>query len=202
MGSVIGSSDDELNKEEDGSVDIEKKVWEVLCSEEEIQQRTRELGLEITNAYKDKNLFVVSLLRGSFVFAADLVRRIDLKVKVDFMTSSSYEHGEESSGTVQILNDIEEDLSGYDVLVVDDITDSGLTMSYVVNHLKTKNPNSVKSCVLLDKPTRRKVVLAPDYIGFTIPDRFVVGYGLNYGDYYRNVPYVFVVTDQDRQPGE
>ncbi len=179
-------------------MDIEKKVWEVLCSEEEIQMRTRELGAEITDAYTDKNLFVVSLLRGSFVFAADLVRRIDLKLKVDFMTSSSYEHGEESSGTVQILKDIEEDLTGFDVLVVDDIADSGLTMGCVIKHLKTKNPNSVKSCVLLDKPSRRKVDLEPDYIGFTIPDRFVVGYGLNYGDYYRNVPYVFVVTDQDR----
>lgn len=179
-------------------MDIEKKVWEVLCSEEEIQKRTRELGAEITEAYRDKNLFVVSLLRGSFVFAADLVRRIDLKLKVDFMTSSSYEHAEESSGKVQILKDIEENLTGFDVLVVDDIADSGLTMNYVVNHLKTKNPNSVKCCVLLDKPSRRKVELEPDYVGFTIPDRFVVGYGLNYGDYYRNVPYVFVVTDQDR----
>lgn len=179
-------------------MDIEKKVWEVLCSEEEIQKRTRELGAEITEAYRDKNLFIVSLLRGSFVFAADLVRRIDLKLKVDFMTSSSYEHAEESSGKVQILKDIEEDLTGFDVLVVDDIADSGLTMNYVVNHLKTKNPNSVKCCVLLDKPSRRKVELEPDYVGFTIPDRFVVGYGLNYGDYYRNVPYVFVVTDQDR----
>jgi len=179
-------------------VDIEKKVWEVLCSEEEIQKRTRELGAEITEAYKDKNLFIVSLLRGSFVFAADLVRRIDLKLKVDFMTSSSYEHAEESSGKVRILKDIEEDLTDFDVLVVDDIADSGLTMNFVVNHLKTKNPNSVKCCVLLDKPSRRKVELEPDYIGFTIPDRFVVGYGLNYGDYYRNVPYVFVVTDQDR----
>lgn len=179
-------------------MDIEKKVWEVLCSEEEIQKRTRELGAEITEAYKDKNLFIVSLLRGSFVFAADLVRRIDLKLKVDFMTSSSYEHAEESSGKVRILKDIEEDLTDFDVLVVDDIADSGLTMNFVVNHLKTKNPNSVKCCVLLDKPSRRKVELEPDYIGFTIPDRFVVGYGLNYGDYYRNVPYVFVVTDQDR----
>lgn len=179
-------------------MDIETKVWEVLCSEEEIQKRTRELGSEITEAYRDKNLFIVSLLRGSFVFAADLVRRIDLKLKVDFMTSSSYEHAEESSGKVQILKDIEENLTGFDVLVVDDIADSGLTMNYVVNHLKTKNPTSVKCCVLLDKPSRRKVELEPDYVGFTIPDRFVVGYGLNYGDYYRNVPYVFVVTDRDR----
>lgn len=181
-------------------MDIEKKVWEVLCSEKEIELRIEELGAAITEAYKDKNLFVVSLLRGSFVFAADLVRRIDLKLKVDFMTSSSYEHAEESSGVVKILKDIEEDLQGYDVLVVDDIADSGLTMRHVMDHLKAKNPESVKCCVLLDKPSRRKVDLVPDYVGFTIPDKFVVGYGLNYGDYYRNVPYVFVVTDQDRTP--
>ena len=180
-------------------MDIEKKVWEVLCSEEEIQQRTRELGVAIATDYRNKNLYVVSLLRGSFIFAADLVRCIDLKLKVDFMTSSSYEHGEESSGTVTIIKDITEDLTGFDVLVVDDIADSGLTMEYVINHLKGKNPRSVKSCVLLDKPSRRNVDLAPDYVGFTIPDRFVVGYGLNYGDYYRNVPYVFAVTDRDRQ---
>ncbi len=179
-------------------MDIEKKVWEVLCSEEEIQQRTRELGEEITAAYQGKKLLIVSLLRGSFVFAADLVRCIDLRLKIDFMTSSSYEHAEESSGRVSILQDIEADLTGFDVLVVDDITDSGLTMQYVMNHLKTKNPDSVTCCVLLDKPSRRKVDLEPDYIGFTIPDKFVVGYGLNYGDHYRNVPYVFVVTDEDR----
>lgn len=179
-------------------MDIEEKVWEVLCSEEEIQQRTRELGEELTRAYQSKNLYVVSLLRGSFIFAADLVRRIDLKLKVDFMTSSSYEHAEESSGNVTIIKDITEDLTGYDVLVVDDIADTGLTMSYVMNHLNAKNPNSVKCCVLLDKPTRRKTELIPDYIGFTIPDRFVVGYGLNYGDYYRNIPYVFAVTEKNR----
>jgi hypoxanthine phosphoribosyltransferase len=179
-------------------MDIEKKVWEVLCSEEAIQQRTRELGAAITQDYKHKNLYVVSLLRGSFIFAADLLRRIDLKLKVDFMTSSSYEHAEESSGTVKIIKDITEDLTGFDVLVVDDIADTGLTMSYVMTHLKTKNPSSVKCCVLLDKPSRRKVNLVPDYVGFAIPDQFVVGYGLNFGDYYRNVPYVFAVTDKDR----
>jgi hypoxanthine phosphoribosyltransferase len=179
-------------------MDIEKKVWEILCSEEDIQKRTRELGAAITQDYKYKNLYVVSLLRGSFIFAADLLRRIDLKLKVDFMTSSSYEHAEESSGTVNIIKDITEDLTGFDVLVVDDIADTGLTMSYVMNHLKTKNPSSVKCCVLLDKPSRRKVNLVPDYVGFSIPDQFVVGYGLNFGDYYRNVPYVFAVTDEDR----
>lgn len=179
-------------------MDIDKKVWEVLCSEEDISNRLKELGQEISDAYRDKKLYVVSLLRGSFVFTADLVRKFDIPVKIDFMTTSSYGHGTESSGSVKIVNDIKENLEDYHVLVVDDITDSGLTMKYVMDHLKTKNPVSVKCCVLLDKPERRKVEIEPDYVGFTIPDKFVVGYGLNYGDYYRNIPYVFVVTDKDR----
>ena len=168
-------------------MDIEKKVWEVLCSEEDLNKRIKELGAQITEDYKDKNLMVISLLRGSFVFCADLVRAIDLKTKIDFMTTQSYGDGFSTSGNVE-----------YDVLVVDDITDSALTMDYVIRHLKEKNPKSIKSCVLLDKPSRRRVELVPDYCGFTIEDKFVVGYGLNYGDHYRNIPYVFVVTDKDR----
>ena len=179
-------------------MDIDKKHWEVLCSETEIKQRTVELGEEITSDYQGKNLYVVSLLRGSFIFAADLVRCINLKLKINFMVSSSYENAEETSGKVIIKTDIEDDLKKCDVLIVDDIADSGLTMQHVLSHLKTKNPKSLKSCVLLDKPSRRKTALIPDYIGFSIPDRFVVGYGLNYGDYYRNIPYVFAVTEQDR----
>ena len=165
-------------------MDIEKKVWEVLCSEEDLNKRVKELGEQITEDYKDKNLMVISLLRGSFVFCADLVRAIDLKTKVDFMTTQSYGDGFSTSGNVEVVNDIKGSLEGYDVLVVDD--------------LKEKNPKSIKSCVLLDKPSRRKVELVPDYCGFTIEDKFVVGYGLNYGDHYRNIPYVFVVTDKDR----
>ncbi|OPJ56417.1 hypoxanthine phosphoribosyltransferase [Alkalithermobacter paradoxus] len=179
-------------------MDIEKKKWEILCSEDDIANRLKELGKEISDEYKDKNLMVISLLKGSFIFAADLVRNISVPVKIGFMTTSSYGHGKETSGSVSMLADVTDDIKGYDVLVVDDITDSGLTMKYVLDHLKTKNPASVKSCVLLDKPSRRKVELIPDYVGFTIEDKFVVGYGLNYGDYYRNVPYVFVVTDEDR----
>ncbi|GAB6086824.1 hypoxanthine phosphoribosyltransferase [Alkaliphilus crotonatoxidans] len=179
-------------------MDIEKKVWEVLLSEEAIIKRNKELGQEISADYQDKKLLVVSLLKGSFIFTADLVRQLTIPVKIEFMTTSSYGHGQESSGVIKIINDVKSDLSGYDVLVVDDITDSGLTMKHVMEHLKAKNPASVKCCVLLDKPERRQVELVPDYLGFTIPDKFVVGYGLNYGDYYRNIPYVFVVTDQDR----
>lgn len=179
-------------------MDIEKKVWEVLLSENQIADRVGELGQEISKDYKDKNLFVISLLRGSFVFAADLVRKISIPVKIDFMTTSSYQHETQTTGIVKIINDIREDLTGYDVLVVDDITDSALTMKHVVEHLKKKGPLSIKSCVLLDKPERRKIHFQSDYVGFVIPDKFVVGYGLNYGNHYRNIPYIFAVTDQDR----
>lgn len=179
-------------------MDIETKKWEVLCSQEQISEKLKELGEKISKDYEGKNLLVISLLKGSFIFCADLVRQITVPVKIEFMTTSSYGHSEESSGTVQVVSDVKSDLEGYDVLVVDDITDSALTMDFVMKHLKTKNPNSIKSCVLLDKPSRRKVELVPDYCGFEIEDKFVVGYGLNYGDYYRNIPYVFNVTDEDR----
>ncbi|MEG0051290.1 MAG: hypoxanthine phosphoribosyltransferase [Terrisporobacter sp.] len=179
-------------------MDIDKKVWEVLCSEEQLDNRIKELGEQLSKDYSGKKLLVVSLLKGSFVFCADLVRKIDVPVRIEFMTTSSYGHGEQSTGRVKIVNDISSDLEGYDVLVVDDITDSAYTMSHVLTHLKAKNPASIKCCVLLDKPSRREVELVPDYCGFTIEDKFVVGYGLNFGDYYRNIPYVFAVTDQDR----
>ncbi|RKD32439.1 hypoxanthine phosphoribosyltransferase [Thermohalobacter berrensis] len=172
----------------------EKK--KVLISKEEIQQKVRELGQKISEDYKDKKLMVVSLLKGSFIFTADLVREIDIPTRIEFMTTSSYGHSQETSGKVDIVNDLKVDIKGYDVLIVDDIMDSGLTMKRIIEHLKTQGPNSIKSCVLLDKPDRRKVELTPDYVGFTIPDLFIVGYGLNYGDYYRNVPYVFTFDNK------
>ncbi|MFC4804125.1 hypoxanthine phosphoribosyltransferase [Filifactor villosus] len=179
-------------------MDIQKKVWETLCSKEKIEARLKEMGQEISKDYKEKNLLVISLLRGSFIFAADLVREIEVPCKIEFMTTSSYGHAQESSGTVQVVHDVASDLTDYDVLVVDDIIDSGITMEFVKNYLKEKNPASVRTCVLLDKPRRRKVEIEADYVGFEIEDKFVVGYGLNYGDYFRNIPYVFAVTDQDR----
>ena len=178
-------------------MNIETKKWEVLCSEEQIASKLKELGAKISKDYEGKNLLVVSLLKGSFIFCADLVRNITVPVKIEFMTTSSYGHSEENTG-VKVVSDINCDLEGYDVLIVDDITDTALTMNYVINRLKSKNPNSVKCCVLLDKPSRRRVELVPDYCGFEIEDKFVVGYGLNYGDYYRNIPYVFNVTNEDR----
>ncbi len=175
---------------------IENKRREILLSKSSIEARIDELGKTLTEDYKDKNLLVVSLLKGSFIFTADLVRRIDLPVRIEFMTTSSYGHSEESSGSVRIVQDINvEDLSQFDVLIVDDITDSALTMTGVLDILSKRNPKSIKACVLLDKPSRRKVDYEPDYVGFEIPDMFIVGYGLNYGDYFRNVDHVFAFVD-------
>lgn len=170
---------------------MEDKKRNILIDEAEIAKRISEVGIQITNDYKGKNLYILSLLRGSFIFAADLVRKIDVKTKIGFMTTSSYGHAEESCGSVKIVNDIPDNIEGYDVIVVDDIVDTGITMDFVMNHVKSLGAASVKCCVLLDKPERRKVDIKPDYCCFEISDVFVVGYGLNYGDYYRNIPYVF-----------
>lgn len=162
-----------------------------LFSREEISQKVKELGEIISKDYKDKDLVVISLLRGSFIFTADLVRELSIPVNVDFITTASYGHEEVTTGNVDIVHDLRTDVKGKDILIVDDIIDSGYTLKKVMEHLNTKQSNSVKICVMLDKPTRRKVDLEPDYIGFSIPDVFIVGYGLNYGDHYRNIPYIF-----------
>lgn len=170
---------------------MEENKRNILISKEQIKERLSELGKEISVDYKDRNLYILSLLRGSFIFAADLVREITIPVKIGFMTTSSYGHDEVSSGVVKVVNDVPDNVENYDVLIVDDIVDTGITMQFVMEHIKALGAASVKSCVLLNKPERRKVDIVPDYCCFEIPDLFVVGYGLNYGDYYRNVPYVF-----------
>lgn len=170
---------------------MEDKKRNILFSKEEINSRIKDLGKTITENYKGKNLYILSLLRGSFIYAADLARAIDLNVKIGFMTTSSYGDSETSSGSVKVVNDISDNIEGWDVLIVDDIVDTGITMDFVLNYVKKLNPTSVKTCVLLDKPSRRKIDIKPDYCCFEIEDIFVVGYGLNYGDFYRNVPYVF-----------
>lgn len=175
---------------------IENKRRETLFTREDINTRVVELGKELTALYQTGNVLVISLMKGSFIFAADLVREMDLPVHIEFMTTSSYGHEETSTGKVEMLQDLMlNDLAGYDVLVVDDICDSGITMQAVVRHLSKRNPNSIKSCVLLDKPSRRTADYLPDFIGFTIPDKFIVGYGLNYGDHFRNIPYIFAFVD-------
>ncbi|MTI49542.1 hypoxanthine phosphoribosyltransferase [Sporosalibacterium faouarense] len=173
-------------------MDRKKKV---LFSEKEIKAKNAELGKKISEDYKGKKILIVSLLKGSFIFTADLVREINVPTQIEFMTTSSYGHGEESSGNVDIVNDLGVDVEGRDVLIVDDIMDSGLTMKVIIDHLKKSNPSSIKSCVFLDKPDRRVADIAPDYVGYSIPDLFIVGYGLNYGDYYRNIPYIFSFED-------
>lgn len=175
---------------------MENKKRNILLSKETIEKRIVELGAEITKDYEGKKLYVLSLLRGSFMFTSDLVKSIDTKVKIGFMTTSSYGNSEVSSGEVKIVNDIPDNIEGFDVLIVDDIVDTGYTMEFIVNHVKSLGAASVKTCVLLDKPSRRKANLTPDYRCFEIEDVFVVGYGLDYSNYYRNVPYVFNWEDK------
>jgi len=167
------------------------RVERTLYSREDIKTKVEELGEVISKEYEDKNLLVVSLLRGSFIFTSDLVRELSIPVEIDFMTTASYGHDEISSGNVEIVYDLRTEVQGKDILIVDDIMDSGHTLKKVREILELKNPNSIKICVMLDKPSRRKVELEPDYVGFSIPDVFIVGYGLNYGDHHRNIPYIF-----------
>ncbi len=172
---------------------IANKKKEVFFNREQISSKVAELGNKITKDYQGKKLLVISLLKGSFIFTADLVREINMDLAIDFMTTSSYaDTGTENQGT-KLVKDITIDVSDYDVLLVDDIADSGLTLKYVMEHLAKKNPLSLKSCVFLDKPSRRKVEIEPDYVGYTVPDKFIIGYGLNYGNSYRNLADIYGV---------
>lgn len=167
----------------------------VRFTREEISNRVKELGKQISKDYEGKEIVAIGLLRGSFVFLADLVREFDRPIIVDFLTTSSYENQEISTGNVNIISDIREDIEGKDVILIDDIMDSGNTLLKVRDYILTKNPKSVKTCVMLDKPCRRQVDIVPDYLGFEIEDWFIVGYGLNYGSKYRNIPYIFSYED-------
>lgn len=170
--------------------DIEK----VYYSEETLREIVAELGKKISEDYKDKNLLLVSVLKGSVVFMADLMREITVPCEIDFMCVSSYKNGTTSSGAVKIIKDLDINLEGKDVLIVEDILDSGRTLSYLKSVLMTRNPRSFKICTLLDKPERRAVPdLFADYSGAEVPDEFVVGYGLDYAEKYRNLPYIGVL---------
>jgi hypoxanthine phosphoribosyltransferase len=164
-----------------------------LLSAEQIAARVRELGTAITRDYAGRNLVVVCVLKGSFVFAADLTRAIDLPLRVDFLGVRSYGQDTESSGVVQITQDLSRPIEHDDVLLVEDIVDTGLTIAHLIDLLRTRAPSSVKVCALLHKPARSRVPVAIDYIGFTIDDRFVVGYGLDIAERHRNLPYIGVV---------
>jgi hypoxanthine phosphoribosyltransferase len=164
-----------------------------MLSAEQIATRVRELGAKITKDYEGRQLVLVCVLKGSFVFAADLARAIDLPVRIDFLGVRSYGAGTESSGVVQITQDLAQPIAHEDVLLVEDIVDTGLTIAHLVDLLRTRSPASVKVCALLHKPARARVSIAVDYLGFTIDDRFVVGYGLDWAERYRNLPFIGVV---------
>lgn len=165
-------------------------IVEVLISREKVEERIKELAKEIEKDYAGKELVCVGLLKGSVMFMADLIKAVDLDLRIDFMKVSSYGSGTNSTGVVKILKDVDVDLAGKDVLIVEDIIDTGFTILNVKDFLSKKNPKSVKVCTLLDKPSRRVVEVKGEYVGFEIPDEFVVGYGLDFDEKYRNLPFV------------
>ena len=172
---------------------MHQDVERILFTEEELAARVKELGAQITRDYQGKNLVVASVLRGSYIFMADLTRSIDLPLSVDFMAVSSYGAGTVSSGQVEIKKDLSDSIEGKDLLIVEDILDSGNTLYYLMDVLRVRKPASIKICTLMDKPDRRVQPITAEYTGFTIPDAFVVGYGLDYDEKYRNLPYVGIL---------
>ena len=167
---------------------MHEHVESILYSEEQLRQRVKELGGQITADYAGKEPVLASVLRGSYIFMADLTRAIDLPVTVDFMAVSSYGAGTKSSGQVEIKKDLSDSIEGRDLIIVEDILDSGNTLFYLMEILKARKPASIRICTLMDKPDRRTQPIVADYVGFTIPDAFVVGYGLDYNEKYRNRP--------------
>jgi hypoxanthine phosphoribosyltransferase len=174
--------------------DLRADVADELISEEQIRAKVAELGQQISADYEGKTVTLVSVLKGSLPFMADLMRAISIPVQIDLMEVSSYGGATtESSGLVRILKDLSSSISGKEVLIVEDIIDTGLTLNYLLRYLRGKNPSSLRICALLDKPARRLVEIPIDYRGFTIPDEFVVGYGLDFGEFYRNLPFIGVL---------
>lgn len=169
------------------------KVVDTLINEEELKSKVKELAKKIENDYKDEEILLIGVLKGACVFISDLIRNMDLDVSLDFMAVSSYGMSTESSGVVKIIKDLDVDIEDKNVLVVEDIIDTGLTLKYLSENLKSRNPKSLRICTLLDKPERRKCELDVDYIGFKIPDEFVVGYGIDCAEKFRNLPYVGIV---------
>lgn len=175
--------------------DMLKDIDRVLISEDELSKIVKELGAKITEDYKDKNLLLISILKGSVTFMADLMREINVPCNIDFMAVSSYGSGTKSSGVVKIIKDLDSSIEGKDLLIVEDILDSGRTLNYIKEILLARNPKSIRICTLFDKPERRDVNLYADYIGSKVPNEFIVGYGLDYNEYYRNLPYIGVLKE-------
>ena len=181
---------------------MHEDILRVLVSEEELRNRVRELGEEISRDYRGKEPVLLGVLKGCFVFMADLLRSLTIQCNLDFMAVSSYGNGVRSTGAVQIKKDLSRDIEDKDVLIVEDILDSGKTLHYLRTYLAGRKPRSIRIATLLDKPARRVADVQPDYTGFTVPDDFVVGYGLDYAEYYRNLPYIGVLKPEIYQNRE
>jgi hypoxanthine phosphoribosyltransferase len=176
--------------------ELERAVGEILIDEETLGARIAELGVEVSADYQGRDLLLIGVLKGAVFFMADLMRHLTVQCEVDFMAISSYGDSTDSSGIVRILKDLDINIEGRDVLVVEDIIDSGLTLSYLMRNLESREPASLEVCALMTKPARREIDVPVRYIGFEIPNRFVVGYGLDFGERYRNLPYVAVLSEE------
>ena len=175
---------------------MDQDMLKVLYSEEQIRTRVREMGDALYEQFKDRNPLFLGVLKGSFIFMADIVRACQIKSDIEFIAVSSYQNGTSSSGVVQITHDLQQDITGREIVVIEDILDSGLTLSYIKELLESRGPRSIRIATLLDKPSRRKVDLQADYIGFSVPDEFVIGYGLDYDEKYRNLPYIGILKPE------
>ncbi len=175
---------------------MQNDIQEIMYSEEDIQAKVKELGRIISEDYKDRNPLVICILKGAFIFMADLVKQLDIPLEIDFMAVSSYGQSTQSSGVVKIIKDLDVSVEGRDILIVEDIIDTGLTLSYLVDVLERRNALSISIVTLFDKPARRTVGLEADYKGFVLPDAFVVGYGLDYAEKYRNLPYIGILKPE------
>ncbi len=175
---------------------MKNDIKEILISEKDILERVKELGEEITRDYKDKDLIVVGILKGAVVFMAELCKRLDMPINMDFMSVSSYGLSSESTGEVKIIKDLDASVAGKDILIVEDIIDTGLTLSYLTDNLRKRGANSVKIVTLLDKPNRINAEIKVDYLGFEVPNEFIVGFGLDYAEMYRNLPYVASLKEE------
>ena len=175
---------------------MREDIKEILFDEENIMKKVEEISAQISRDYKGKNLIVVGVLKGSVLFAAELIKRITIPCEIDFMAVSSYGDSTESSGVVRILKDLDHSIEGKDVLIVEDIVDSGVTLSYLTKYLKARKANSIEIVTLLNKPARRKKDIFVKYIGYDVPDEFIVGYGIDYAEKYRNLPFIGVLKPE------
>jgi hypoxanthine phosphoribosyltransferase len=175
---------------------LQNDIKQILLTEEQLQDKVRELGKQITADYKGRTPLVICVLKGAFIFMSDLVKQIEVPIEIDFMAVSSYGNSTKSTGVVRIIKDLDASVEGRDVLIVEDIIDSGLTLSYLIDVLERRNALSVAVVTLLDKPERRSVDLEVEYKGFILPDEFVVGYGLDYAERYRNLPYIGILKPE------